>query len=134
MFSLEQFVECIEPGGPESTCLFNPRRKLLERFRVERHEVLSPGPTARDQARPLQHPDVLRHRVERHVKGFGELRDAQFRVHHSLEYRATRWMSQCSERKVEIPLPIIQLHGLMIGVAMLRSSSAKRLALCQVRG
>ena len=69
---------------------------------------------ATHQAGSLQNADVLRHRVERHGKGPGKLRDAQFCLHHALEYCPTYGMSQRREGEIEVLLPFIQLHGLMI--------------------
>ena len=76
--------------------------------------MFAPDPTAIHQAGSLQNADVLRHRVERHGKGPGKLRDAQFCPHHALEYCPTHRMSQRREGAIEVLLLFIQLHGVMI--------------------
>jgi hypothetical protein len=85
--------------------------------------VFAPDATATHQTSALQHPDVLRYRVQRHVKWLGKVGDEDLFVHDSLEDRPTHGMSQRSERPVDVPV-LIQLHSLMISRAAGRAVKA----------
>ena len=69
---LEQCVERFEPCGPFSPLCGDPLRGATERGRIERENVLASGPSALNELGPLEHADVLRHRVQRHGHRPGE--------------------------------------------------------------
>lgn len=73
----EKLLDAIEPVGPELLDLRGPARDVAQRRGVELERVFAAVARAPDQAGGLEHLDVLRDCVERHVETLGDVGDVR---------------------------------------------------------
>src|SRR5919108_2712140 len=71
----EELFESVEPVFPEGTVQVEPPVRFAQRLRIQADVVYPPIDATRYEARVFEHFHVLRHGVERHVVGVGELAD-----------------------------------------------------------
>src|SRR5262249_18542300 len=69
----QQVLHGVQPLLPEAACPLDPAVDLVQRTRIDGEDVVAPLPVPLDDAARFQHADMFRHRVQRHVEGFGDL-------------------------------------------------------------
>src|SRR5262245_36384027 len=87
--SLQDVRERIETLLPEVLVGGEPLGGLAQRFGVERQAMLPTAHLSSQQARALQHPQMLRDRVQRHREGLGQVGDAGVAASETGEDRAS---------------------------------------------
>lgn len=68
-------LQSIQPEIPELAVVFQPGRSSAQRRRIQPAAMLAPHHFPLDQARPFEHQDVFRDRVERNREGSGNFGD-----------------------------------------------------------
>ena len=92
---------------PEPPIALNPARGALHGARLEAAAPHAPLLGVREQAGPLQHPQVLVYSGERNAKGPRELADGRFTGGQLREDRAPGGVGQGGEHRVEIGAQMI---------------------------
>jgi hypothetical protein len=101
VFLLQEGVEGAQAADPLSAMVFDPLGGGVERLGVQRQDVLAAAHFAADEARTLEEPDVLRHRVQRNRKRLCEIGDARFAARELLENCASRRIRERDQRVIE---------------------------------
>src|SRR3974390_3634645 len=73
----QQALHGVQPLLPLAARPHDPPVDLVERTGIDGENVVAPFPGPREHAARFQHADVLRHRVQGHTEGFGDLGHAR---------------------------------------------------------
>ena len=90
---VEIAAHAIEAVLPDGAVVLGPRRHCFEWSCVERAGSILRTLTLGDQASPFEHPNMFRHRWQRHVEWFGQLGDACFSVCQPSQDGSPGWIS-----------------------------------------
>jgi len=102
MFGLAEVPpERIQPRFPEAAMLVQPARRGLQRAWHEHHPVRATLDASSQEARGLEHAQVLRDSGQRHVERFRQLSHGGRRPRQPFEDRATRRIREGRKGRVQ---------------------------------
>ncbi len=97
----EVALQGIQADLPEVPVMLEPGRRLLQRFGFQRAMVLAAEHLPPHEPGPLEHHEVLRDRVQRHRKGFGDLADGGRPAGERRQNGPPRWIGDRGEDAVQ---------------------------------
>src|SRR5262245_41519827 len=97
----QDLVKLAEPPCPERSLFLRPLRQGLQRFWIERQQMLPPALAASDQVGSFQKADVLGNGVQRNRKGRGDSGDPRLAGGQPSQNRPPGGIGQGNQRVVE---------------------------------
>src|SRR5215831_1501020 len=97
----QKLVKLAEPPCPERSLFLHPLRHGLQRFGIERKQMLAPALAASDQVGSFQKSDVLGNGVQRNRKGRGNIGDPRLAGGQPSQDRPAGRIGQGGQRVVE---------------------------------
>ena len=103
----EMALERREPIFPVLPILIREVRDVSHRFGPQRDAMLAPDYRPANKPCSLQHANVLRYRVERHVERLRKLRDSRLTFLQPCEHGAPCGVPKCGEHSAQRRIAII---------------------------